>query len=174
MSDNKHRFYKLQAYDRRNTGWLRTFIVVYINLYIVAKGYASISALMSQDMWEGIITFFSGNGITYAGVYTVVNILQIAAAVVCSATSPMLGKAGYWSIMAHSAATALGAPAICAVTLAALGSVPEGYTDVYRWLYPLALGFAGFNVWYFFKRRELFYKDTSELVTGVPEDIHKA
>lgn len=173
MGDRQHRFYKLQAYDRRKTGWLRIFIVVYINLYIVAKAYAAISALLGESMWEGIVTMFSGKGVTYAGVYTVVNVVQIAAAVVCSSATPMLGKVGYWSVMVHCATLVLGALTVGLVTFAATGSIPE-ICDVYRWIYPLAVGFAAFNVYYFYKRRELFYKDTSELVTGVPEDVHKA
>lgn len=174
MAEKKHRFDKLQAYDEYNTVWIKMFVIGYINIYLMLKLYTTLSTAINAELWAEIVASLKGGGLTYAGVYTIVNLIQVICAAACAATSPMLGKAGFWTIMVHLASVALGFPTVCLLTRLASGGFPTDYILRYRFLYIAVLVFVVLNAVYFCKRVDLFYKSVTELVTGEKQDEHRA
>ncbi len=166
---NTHNLEKLNVYHRGSV-WLRIYLFGYLFGLILVYLALMLNELLDTETWNAILTFYSGGGATYEGIFSVFAILLILTAVADVALLPMLNRAALIATLTHLMVLALYRPLIWLFTRLFCGSVPAVFGRYARFLIPLALIYSGVNLWYFCRRKDLFSKDIVNLVTGEEKD----
>lgn len=166
---NTHNLEKLNVYHR-GSFWLRVYLFGYLFGFIFVYLALMFNELLDTDTWNAVLTFYSGGGATYEGIFSIFAALLILTAVADVALLPLLNKAAFVATLAHLIALALYRPLIWLFTRLLCGYVPAVFSEYAKYLLPLALVFAGVNLWYFCRRKDLFCKDIVKLVTDQEKD----
>lgn len=166
---NTHNLEKLNVYHRGSV-WLRVYLFGYLFAFVLVYLALMLNELLDMETWNAVLTFYSGGGATYEGFFSVFAVLLILTAVADLALLPLLNRAALIATQTHLTVLALYRPLIWLFTRLFCGSVPEVFGRYARFLIPLTLIYSGVNLWYFFRRKDLFSKDIVNLVTGEEKD----
>ncbi|MBQ4047239.1 MAG: hypothetical protein IJC93_02570 [Clostridia bacterium] len=166
---NTHNLEKLDVY-KHGSIWFRIYMFGYLYGFLIAYSVVMLGFLSSQEMWLDIIHTWSGKESTYAGVHSICSVILVASAVINAALMPMVNKWAYIATMTHLLVLLTHRPLIFVLTKIFVGPLPESFGNYTSFLLPIAVVFVVPNLWYFFRRRDLFTKDIVKIVTGQEKD----
>lgn len=166
---NTHNLEKLNVYHSGSV-WLRIYLFGYLFGFILVYLALMLNELLATETWEALLTFYSGGGATYEGIFSLFALLLILTAVANVALLPLLNRAAFVATLVHLILLALYRPLIWLFTRLLCGHVPAVFGEYAKYLIPLELIYAVVNLLYFCKRKDLFCKDIVNLVTGQEKD----
>lgn len=162
---NTHNLEKLDVY-KLGSVWFRVYMFGYLYGFLIAYSVVMLGFLSGQEMWLDILHTWTGTDATYTGIHSICSVILVGSAIANAALMPMVNKWAYVSTMVHLFVLLTHRPLIFVLTKIFVGPMPESFGSYTSFLLPITVVFVIPNLWYFFRRRDLFYKDIVKIVTG--------
>ena len=170
---NSNNLEKLNVY-RLGSVWLRIYLFGYLFGFLIIYAAVMLNALTDTDVWQAVTSPLTGGAATFESTFALFAILLILSAVINAALLPMLNKPAFVATMIHLGFLVVYRPLIWLISKLVSARVPAVFLKYLYFLWPAALIFAGFNFFYFCRRKDLFDHDIVRLVTDQEKENLKS
>ena len=167
---NTHNLEKLDVY-KRGSLWMRIYMFAYLYGFVILYSFVMLGFLVNQDMWIAILNTWSGKAVTYEGIHSIASVILVGSVILNAVLLPMVNRPAYLATMAHQLILLTHRPLIWVFTKLLIGGeMPDSFGSYTSFLMPITIVFVATNLWYFYRRRDLFHKDIVKIITGMEKD----
>lgn len=149
---------------------MRIYLYGYLIAFMMIYASIMLNALLDGELWQKLLAFYTSGTVSYEGFYSLLSLLLFLSAVLNFALLPLLNKPALVATLTHMGLLVLHRPLLALLTKIFCGELPSVYMRYARFLIPLSVVFAAFNVFYFLRRHDLFERNIVHLVTGQEKD----
>ena len=166
---NTHNLEKLDVY-KHGTLWMKLYMFAYLYGFIIIYSFVMLGFLVDQETWLAILYTWTGKEASYLGIHSIASVLEVGSAIVNAVLLPMVNKPAYIATLTHLILLLVHRPLVWVFTKLLVGPLPDSFGSYTSFFLPISVFFVAANLWYFFRRRDLFAKDIVKIVTGMEKD----